>query len=102
MVDKIKFLVLFICITIFAGIEMYYDSKAATNFEAEGVVVQAKWNTSNHQMSLFLIEEKSDTKKFHFYDVILKPQHIKVGDKFQNKSGSKICLINDIKVRCVK
>ena len=72
------------------------------NFEAEGVVVEAKWHTRQHDMSLFLIRGKNGAKKLQNHRVILKSNQIKIGDKFKKESGSKICLINDIAIVCVK
>ena len=82
---------------------MYNHHKQAINFSAEGEVVEARWNTSNHDMSLFVIRKGTRTaKKFHFSRVTLQPGQIKVGDSFRKESGSKVCIINDKEIQCVK
>jgi hypothetical protein len=102
MSKKLKFLIIFLCVSLIAGIAMYLNFNEATNFEAEGIVVDAQWNTSNHDMSLFLIRGKNSTKKLHSFRVVLQPEQIKIGDSFMKKSGSKTCLINGIEIKCIK
>lgn len=87
---------------IFSSIDIYFNFNGAKIFEAEGTVIKAQWNTRNHDMSLFLIETNTGTKKLYYYNVILKPNEIKVGDDFKKQSGSKSCLINNVLVRCIK
>lgn len=85
-----------------AGYFMYSDYMAATNFDAEGKVTEAKWNTTNHQMSLFEISEKYVVKKFHHYRVTLTPEQIKVGDSFKKVKGSNMCSINSVPIECIR
>ena len=96
-------IVLFSSVTILGFFGMYNHYWEAFNFSAAGVVVEAKWNTANHNMSLFTIENNAGKrKKFHFSKVILKPEQIKVGDRFRKKAGSKNCFINELEVQCVR
>jgi hypothetical protein len=72
------------------------------DFHAEGVVVTAKWNTRNHQLSLFEIKTHTGkVKKLHQANVVLKPEQIKVGDIFKKDKGSPSCLINQVETLCV-
>ncbi len=86
-----------------ASIGIYIDRMNAINFSANGVVTKAAWNTSNHNMSLFVIlnQETNERKRLQDSRVILQPKDIKVGDRFVKKSGSKLCLINDIEITCI-
>ncbi len=93
---------MFVLVIAIGGTFAYLDSKAAERFSAEGVVTKAEWNTSNHQMSLFMIKTKHTEKKLHHYRVILTPEQIKVGDTFSKAKGSKYCLINDVQTQCVR
>ncbi len=102
MANKLKFIILFVCVAPIAGVFVYLNHMGASNFEAKGIVVDAQWNTSNHQMSLFLIKGEHSTKKLHHQNVILKRGQIKVGDTFKKVKGSKICLINNIEIVCIK
>ena len=62
----LKFLTLsipVICIGIFLSLK---DRDSVFEFHAEGTLVTAKWNTSNHQVSLFEIRpDKGSVKKLH-------------------------------------
>ena len=98
----VKFLIAFICMSILAGSMMYNDHNEALNFYANGTVMEAKWNTSNHNMSLFDIRSKGVTKRLHHHQVILSPEQIKIGDIFFKESGNKNCRINDVEVQCVQ
>ena len=97
----LKFLAMVLFLPPFASYLMYSDYMAAVNFEAVGTVVEAKWNTKNHKMSLFRIDTKTSIKPLHHSRVSLTPDQIKVGDRFSKMSGSKMCVINDISLRCV-
>ena len=98
-----KFLLLFIPFSVIAIIEMRSHFKAAENFSAEGVVITAKWNTKNHNMSLFEIQSSSGTlKKLHHSRVTLTPEQIKIGDHFKKDSDSKNCYINEIEIKCIR
>jgi len=79
-----------------------YDYFEAMRFQANGVVIDAQWNTRNHQMSLFIIKEKYVEKKLHHYRVTLMPEQIKIGDTFKKNKWDKYCKINGLKVQCVK
>lgn len=79
----------------------YQDYLKAEKFGAEGVVIEAKWHTSNHNMPIFIIQDKKSKITFQHYRITLTPQQIKVGDKFKKMPGSKICAINGIDVVCV-
>lgn len=94
---------MFIGLTIVSGFSMYNHHMKAINFEAEGEVVEARWNTSNHNMSLFVIRNgTSADKKFHFARVTLQPDQIKVGDSFKKESNSSMCAINNDEIQCVE
>jgi hypothetical protein len=51
-----KFLIIAIPFLSLAALVSYCTRETALDFHAEGVVVTAKWNTRNHQMSLFEIK----------------------------------------------
>ncbi len=89
-------------LTIVASIGMYQSYNEAYNFSAKGIVTEAKWNTRNHQMSLFVIKEKLASKKLHHAQVILEQNQIKVGDSFVKEAASKFCKINELVVQCIK
>lgn len=93
---------MFLFVITIGGFMAYQDSLVAKKFEAQGTVTEARWNTKNHQMSLFMIEGVGSPKKLHHYRVTLTPEQIKVGDSFKKVSGSKICTINSIDIKCVK
>ena len=93
---------MFPLVTVLSGIGMYQSYWEAFNFEAEGKVTEAKWNTSNHQMSLFKITNKNTMKQLHHASVTLTPEQIKIGDSFKKVSGSKMCSINGVDIKCVK
>jgi len=92
----------FICLSVMVGFFMYQDYHEAYTFSANGIVVEAKWNTKNHGMSLFLIKEKFTNKKLHHWKVLLEPEQIKVGDSFYKEAASKFCTINGRTIQCVK
>jgi len=96
-----KGILIFGTFTIVAGTAMYQHHNEAYNFSAKGTVVEARWNTKNHQMSLFVIKEKLASKKLHHAQVILEPNQIKVGDNFLKEAASKFCKINGVIVQCV-
>lgn len=102
MSDLSKFLIMCLCMTPVAGFLMYSDYTRATNFEAEGKVVEARWNTKNHQMSLFKIQNGNITKQLHHARVLLTQSQIKVGDTFKKVKGSNMCLINGTSIQCVR
>ncbi len=81
---------------------MYLDYMGAERFGAAGEVVEAKWNTKNHQMSLFEISAGQFVKKLHHSRVTLTPEQIKIGDRFSKESGSKMCTINNVQLQCVE
>jgi len=103
MFKLLKFLTLFIpviCIGIFLSLK---DRDSVFEFHAEGTVITAKWNTSNHQMSLFEIRpDKGRVIKLHHSRVTLTPEQIKVGDYFKKEKGSTSCFINEVEIECVK
>ncbi|TQV75232.1 hypothetical protein FLL45_09865 [Aliikangiella marina] len=99
---KIFLMVILPIITVVAGLEMYTDYREAYNFSADGVVVEASWNTPNHNIPLFKIKTVDTIKQFHHAQVILEPDQIKVGDSFKKAQGSKDCIINGDRVKCVK
>jgi len=81
------------------------DKKSAIDFEANGKVVVAKWNTKNHNMHLFVIKQNSPSqkeRKWESGEIILTPKQIKFGDHFLKEKGSAFCYINDVKLRCFK
>ena len=89
-------------VVIAIGAPLFYiDFTKAKNFEAEGVVVEAQWNTKNHLMSRFVISESGKRKVLHHHRVTLEPNQIKVGDTFKKVSGSKECNINGKLIVCV-
>ncbi len=100
--DFPRFLVMFAFVIVIGGSMAYYDSLEAERFQADGKILKAKWNTSNHLMSLFIIKEKSTEKKLHHHRVTLTPGQIKGGDSFKKEKGSKVCVINGIKIQCVE
>lgn len=102
MSNFVKFLFVFILITPIAIILMLHKKNSGVEFYATGVITEAQWNTRNHQMSLFLIKGKHSTKKLHHQDVILTPEQIKVGDSFKKNKGSKVCLINNEEIICIR
>jgi uncharacterized protein YpmS len=83
------------------AVMVYQDYHRALYFEANGQVIEAQWNTKNHQMSLFKISSKGVVKELHHYRVTLTEDQIKIGDHFKKISGSNICIINGINVVCV-
>lgn len=87
---------------LLSGLLMFIDFMLPVYYSAEGVVVKINWKTDNHQMPLFVIKEKNSVTKFQDNRISLKPGQIKVGDSFKKVSGSKICLINNVKVLCIK
>ena len=96
------FLVPFVAIV---GFLANTDKKSAIDFEANGKVVTAKWNTRNHNMHLFVIKQYTPAqkeKKWESGSITLTPEQIKFGDQFRKEKGSKFCLINNIKLRCLK
>lgn len=100
--NKIAFFLIPVIIVL-AVVEMYKYSQRAIEFSAEGIVVEAKWNTANHNTPLFRIREaKGIEKEFHATNILLRPEQIKKGDRFKKSVGSKNCEINDVKVKCVK
>lgn len=99
----LRFLLLAVPVLSLGAYMAYIDSKTAISFGAEGTVVTAKWNTRNHQMSLFEIKpDKGSIKKLHHHKVTLQPEQIKVGDKFKKSPGSKSCFINEVEITCVR
>ena len=90
------------CLVVAVGVAMFYrDHYGAEMFEANGIVTDAQWNTWNHQMSLFVIQEKRSKKKLHNHRVTLTPEQIKVGDTFKKDKWSKLCEINGVSIQCV-
>ena len=86
-----------------APICIYLDFTSAYRFEAEGTITEAAWNTKNHQTSLFRIRANDGTEKvLQHPQVILTADQIKKGDQFSKRPRSYYCIINGIKVRCVK
>jgi hypothetical protein len=97
-----KFLIIAIPFLSLAALVSYCTRETALDFHAEGVVVTAKWNTRNHQLSLFEIKTHTGkVKKLHQANVVLKPEQIKVGDIFKKDKGSPSCLINQVETLCV-
>jgi len=81
------------------------DKKSAIDFEANGKVVVAKWNTKNHNMHLFVIKQNmpsQNERKWESGEIILTPEQIQFGDHFLKEKGSAFCVINNIKLRCLK
>lgn len=81
------------------------DKKTPLEFEAEGKVVMAKWNTRNHNMHLFLIKQNNPAgteRKFESSSITLTPDQIKFGDQFKKMAGSKICTVNGENIQCLK
>ncbi len=97
-----KFGIAFIGMICFGGFMAYQDHLEAEKFSAEGIITEAKWNTSNHQMSLFMIKGNGGAKKLHHQRVTLTPEQIKVGDSFKKESGAKVCNINGKDIPCIK
>ena len=90
-------------VIIAAFVSIYNDYTFAKNFSANGIVTEARWNTSNHGLSLFMIRNGTGKpKKFQASDITLEPNQIKVGDTFFKISGSKICTIGGVEILCVK
>ena len=101
MQKEAKFGLMFLCILPLGGYMAYDDHMAAERFAADGEVVVAKWNTKNHQMSLFEIKGEFGIKRLHHYRVTLTPDQIKIGDKFKKARDSKSCMINGVEILCV-
>jgi len=81
------------------------DKKSAIDFEANGMVVIAKWYTRNHNMHLFVIKQNTpaqNERKWESSGIILTSEQIKFGDQFRKEKGSKFCFINNIRIRCLK
>ena len=81
------------------------DKKSAIDFEANGKVVIAKWNTRNHNMHLFVIKQNTpaqNERKWESGEITLTSKQIKYGDHFQKVKGSPFCFINNVKLRCLK
>jgi len=98
----LKFLMLAIPVLSFGVFLSIQERNAVLDFMAEGTVVTAKWNTKNHQMSLFEIKPvKGTIKTLHHSRVTLTPEQIKVGDHFSKQAGSTNCFINEVKVVCI-
>ena len=103
MIKFLKFLLLAIPVLSFGVYLSIQERNSVLDFMAEGTVVTAKWNTKNHQMSLFEIKPlKGTIKTLHHSRVTLTPEQIKVGDHFSKQAGSTSCFINKVKVECIK
>ncbi|MGX5203190.1 hypothetical protein [Aliikangiella sp. IMCC44632] len=61
MSNKYKFIILFVVVSIFAITEMYIDSQKSLNFEADGIVTEARWNTANHDMPFFVMNNRGQS-----------------------------------------
>lgn len=48
-----KLVLINIIISPFIGFMTHKDFNEAKNFRTEGIVTEARWNTTNHKMSLF-------------------------------------------------
>jgi hypothetical protein len=97
-----KFLIIAIPFLSLAALVSYCTRESALDFYAEGTVVTAKWNTKNHQMSLFEIKTHTGkVKRLLQTNVVLKREQIKVGDMFKKVKGSPTCLINQVETLCV-
>ena len=60
-----KFLVIAIPFLSLAALVSYCTRETALDFYAEGTVITAKWNTRNHQMSLFEIKTQTGNLRRH-------------------------------------
>jgi len=99
----LKFILLAIPVLSFGVFLSFQERHSVLDFVAEGTVVTAKWNTKNHQMSLFEIKTvKGSIKTLHHSRVTLTPEQIKVGDHFSKQASSTNCFINEMKVECIK
>ncbi len=97
-----KFLIIAIPFLLLAALVSYCTRETALDFHAEGVVVTAKWNTRNHQMSLFEIKTHTGkVKELHQANIVLKPEQSKVGDICKKDECTPSCLINHVVTRCV-
>ena len=87
------------------GLLANLDRDTPLEFQADGTVVMAKWDTKNHNMHLFMIKQNdlAGTEiKFESADIILTPDLIKIGDQFGKVAGSKVCTINEVDLQCFK
>jgi hypothetical protein len=100
-----KILIFLIPLVIVAGFLANIDKKAPLEFEADGKVVIAKWNTKNHNMHLFVIKQNDPAgteRKLESAGITLTPSQIKFGDQFRKTAGSKVCTINGVDMQCLK
>ncbi len=96
------FLIPFVAI---AGLVANLERKTPLEFEADGKVVMAKWNTKNHNMHLFMIKQNDPAgteRKFESAGITLTPDQVKFGDRFRKMAGSKVCTINEVNIQCLK
>ena len=100
-----KILCFLVPFVVIVGFLVNIDKKSAIDFEANGKVVIVKWNSTNHNMHLFVIKQNTpaqNEKKWQSGAIILTPEQIKFGDQFRKEKGSKICFINNTPLRCLK
>jgi hypothetical protein len=92
----------FLVLIIMGGLGAYNDYLSPVAFAANGQVVEAEWNTNNHNMPLFKIRESNgEVKEWQHYRVTLQPYQIKIGDQFIKEAGSTSCSINKTSIKCL-
>ena len=63
----IKIIIVLILFFSLGSLGFYGHFMEAENFEADGIVIEAKWNTRNHQLSLFNIRENNGSEKYFIF-----------------------------------
>ena len=69
-----------------------------------GTVMDIQWKSSNHGMPLILVENEKKMKsyKFHNSRIILTSNDLQIGDNIIKLKESKDCVVNDVKIKCLK
>ncbi len=81
------------------------DNRNPIEFDINGKVVITNWEGKNHGMPLIVIKQFNDAGtevKLETGDLLLDANNVKVGDTFEKKTGSKMCIISGQKIRCLK
>lgn len=101
------FFLLFLCY----GIYFFYGSEKRLreenlfpiNQKIEGSVVFIDWESWNHLSPLITIEDEIEGRVvFNHYTIILNEDSLKVGDFLFKESGSKLCKVNNVEIKCLK
>ena len=69
----------------------------------DGEVESINWKSKNHGWPLIRIKEVNNRiVDFNHFKIILKAEDISVGDKIKKIEGEDMCLINNIKKKCLE